>query len=136
MLWPVLLITVTERYDARTPAAAVLAASQRTRAMQELVVRVGLPVRRLSSTRDHDAWPLARHIGSRLDSRGQVHHHRDRAQHALRVMHEAHELAQVGPTAKVDHVVERWMAMPRLAYLHEQDASAKMQVGETGHCHP
>ena len=108
-------------HDARLPAPAIVAARERAGPVNELMVRIGLPVWRLASAGDDHARSVRRHPAGDLHGRRQVHQQGHRAQHALRVVDEPDQLAQVGLAAQVDHVPQGGMLMPGLADLHEED---------------
>ena len=60
VLGQILLVAVAERHDARFPAAAPFAAAERAGAMNELMMRIGFPVRRLAAAGDDDARAVLR----------------------------------------------------------------------------
>src|SRR5262249_39742975 len=121
-----LFVTVAERNDARFPASTVLAAAQGPHPVKKLVVRIGLPMRRLAPARYHHARTIDRRTGPGLDRRCQMHQQRDRAQDALRMIDEADQLSQVGLAAQIYDVSKRRMHMSGLPDLDEQDAPAEM----------
>src|SRR6185436_20900576 len=58
-LGPIVHIAVVERQRPGLPAAAVVAASQRTDGVNELVMRIRGEMRRLAAAGDDDAWTMA-----------------------------------------------------------------------------
>src|SRR6266566_9183322 len=55
MFWPVLFIAITQGNTARAPATAVGATRKRANGVDELVVRVGFPMRRFASACNDNA---------------------------------------------------------------------------------
>lgn len=66
-------VAVSKRNGPGLPASAVVAAAQGADGMDELVVRVGFPMRRLAASGYHHAWPILRHPGRHFHRGGQVH---------------------------------------------------------------
>ena len=94
-------VAVAEGQRARLPAAAVVAAAQRTHGVDELMVRIGGEVGRLAAAGDDHAGPVQRHAGFHLDRGGEVHQEAHRRQRALGVVHQPDELAVRGAPAQI-----------------------------------
>ena len=103
------------------PAAAVGAAVERPDGVKELVTGIGFPVRRFASAGNHHAGSERRRIGARRDSRGQVHGQRDRAEHAIRVVNQADELAERRASDEVGDTSEGGVKVIAAAALDEMD---------------
>ncbi len=103
------------------PAAPGRAAFQRSDRVKELVVGIHLPVRRLPAAGDYDAWPSRGPAGMSRDRRRKVHGERDRAQHAVGVVHHADKLADIGRADQVDHIPERGVPVTSLTALDKTD---------------
>ena len=77
--------------------------------MEVLVVGIGFPLGGLAAARHDDAGPVLRPAALHLHGGGQMHGRADAGQHALRMVHKADQLAEIGLPPQVDHVPEgRW----------------------------
>jgi len=121
----VLLVSVAEGNGPRFPAAAVVAASERTDGVEELVVGIGGPVGRLAPPGHDDARPIRRNPGPARYRRRQVHQQAHGTEDPLAGVHESHELAQFGLASEVYDAVERGVVVSGLADLHELDSASK-----------
>jgi hypothetical protein len=97
----VFLIPVSERNASGSPATALSAAGQQSDSVNKLVSRVSFPMRRLATTCHDNAGPTFRPPRFALDRRGQMHDTGDRAQDALGMVNQAHDVSQTGLTAEV-----------------------------------
>src|ERR1700689_5341514 len=84
----ILLVAIAKRNGAGFPAAAVIAATEGADGMDELMMRVGFPMRRLTTSGDHDAGPIFRRVRRHFHGGGQMHGQTHRPQHALRVINQ------------------------------------------------
>ena len=89
-------------------------------------MRIGFPMDRFPAAGHHDTGPVGWSARFGFDGCGQVHEARDRANHALRVINQPHQLAQVGLPAQVHHAVESGMLVGQFADLDEEDFSTEM----------
>ena len=121
VLRPIFFVAVAQGNDARPPASAMLATAQRPHAVKELMVRIRLPMRRLSSTGNHHARAVHRRAGLGLDRRCQMHQQRHRAKDALGVIDEPDQLPQVGLAAQIDDITKRRVHMLGFPDLNEED---------------
>lgn len=120
------MVTVAKRDGAGLPASAIVAAAQGTERVEELMVRVRLPLGGLASAGDDDTRTVLRAAVAHGHGGGEVHEAGDGRQHAGAVVHEPDELADIRPAAEIEHTAQ-WRVM--IAFrpgLHEEDASAKM----------
>ncbi len=83
-------------------------------------------MRRLPPPGDHDAGVVWRHARACFHCCGQVHRKCHRAQDALGMVHQAHELAQVGFFTKIDCATQRRVVVVRFSPLDKQDLTAEM----------
>ncbi len=83
------------------------------------MMRIRFPVRRFASAGDHHAGSERSPVWSGFDGRGQMHQTGDTAKHALGVINQPDELAQIGLTAQVDNTLQRRVMMPHRAHLDE-----------------
>lgn len=60
----VAVVAVAERDGAGFPAAAIIAAGKCAEGVEELMVRVGLPMARLAASSDDDAGAVLRALGA------------------------------------------------------------------------
>jgi hypothetical protein len=95
----IFLIAVAERHRARAPAAAVVAAAERSHGVDELVMGVGGEMRRFTAAGDDHARTIAWRARPRVDRSRQVHEQADRADHSLCVVDEPNELPKIGLAA-------------------------------------
>ena len=93
--------------------------------MDELVMRVGFPMRRFASACNHDAGPVFRHSRSYLDSGGQVHRQADLSQNSLRMIDEADQLPKIVFPRRSRRLEAADDGALKLAYLNEEDAARK-----------
>ena len=114
-------VAVAERDGAGFPAAAIVAAGERAEGVEELMVRVGFPLRGLASAGDDDAGAILRAACADGDGGGEVHDAGDGAEHADAVMHESDELAHIRLSAQVEHAAQGRMMVAFCADLDEKD---------------
>jgi hypothetical protein len=119
MVWLIIFIPIAQRQGTAFPTTAVGAAREHPDGVDELMARVGFPMRRFTTARYHDArtqfgFALGRFHGSR-----QVHQAGDRTQDSLRVMHQPDKLPEIGPTAQVQNTFQSRMKMMRVPDLNE-----------------
>lgn len=122
----ILGITVTNGLTTRLPATALIAAMQGAIRADKLMMRIGLPMRRLTASGDHDARSIARHARFGLHGRGQMHGERHRAQDSVGVVHESDELPQIGLPDEIRDAAQRRVPMTPLATLHEMDSAPEV----------
>ena len=122
----VFFVAVAERNGARAPAAAVVAALQSPNCMNELMMWIGRPVRRLASTGDDNARPVPRAARPHFNSRCQMHQQADRADNALSVVHQPDELTKARRSPQIDGTLDRRVMVAAFAHLDEIKAIAKM----------
>ena len=84
----IFFVAVPEWDGAGFPAAAIVATSERSNGVDDLMVRVCVPVRRLTSSRDNDGGPVLRHAFFRRHRRREMHEQAHRREYALRVVDE------------------------------------------------
>ncbi len=125
-VWPVVHVAIAEWQRPRLPAAAVVAAAQRTHRVDELVMRVGGEVRRFAATGHDDARPVLRHARFHFDGSRQMHEEAHGRERALRVVHQPDEFAVRGAATQIHHAVERGMVVVVLAHLHEEQPVAEV----------
>ena len=94
--------------------------------MDELMMGVGSKVRGLSPPCDHHAGTVLRHPRLHLHRRRQVHEQADGGDRALGVVHQSHELSEVGPAPEVDRPGNNRMLVVGLPDLDELDPAAKV----------
>ena len=94
--------------------------------MEELMMRIRFPVRRLASTRDDDASAIQWAVWPDGDASGQVHHSRDGAQDASAVIDEADELADAGLFSQINNATQGGMMVAFRSDLREDDATFEM----------
>jgi hypothetical protein len=95
----ILVVTVTYRYCTGFPAASLRTAGQGTDIVNELMMRIGFPMRRFTTTRNHYAGAKNVPRVFRFDRCGQMHQAGDAAECALRVVNQADQLADRGFSA-------------------------------------
>ena len=122
----VAVITIAQRDSPRPPATAIRATGQLPHFVDELMIRVGFPMRRFTSSSDDDAGTAWRISRFGLDRRSQMHGGGDPAQHSLGMVNEPDELAQIRFAAQVDHAFQLWMVVTSLAHLHKLDPASEM----------
>src|SRR5882672_10901357 len=79
--------------------------------MDELVLWIGFPTRRLPAASHHDTWSVRRGARFGLDGGGKMHDQGDRAQDTLGVINETNQLAQRGLAAQVQNSVQSRMVV-------------------------
>src|SRR5947208_8228405 len=90
------------------------------------MVRVGCPMGWLSPARHNHARPIAWSAAFDLHSGGQMHQRGDRTKHAVGMVNEAHQLAEIRLASEIDHAFEFRMMMAEFADLHEEDFATKI----------
>jgi len=87
-----------------------------------------LPSHGLATTRQHDAWPVLRAARLGLNRRSEVHEHCDRADYAVRVIHQTDHLSQIRLSDEIDDAAKRRMivAVAVTAALYEKDSILKV----------
>ena len=88
-------IAIAERMRSVSPTAAIFAAWQRADRVDELMVRIGLPMKWLSPASDHHARAVWGKSWFGFNGRGQVHQTGHRTKNSLCMVHQPHQLPEI-----------------------------------------
>src|SRR6516165_3623019 len=91
--------------------------------MNELVARVGFPMRRLAASRHDHARAAFWRSRLAFDGRSQMHEKCDGAQNSLGAVNQAHDVAQAGLAAEVENSIQGGVVMLLVTELNEQKAA-------------
>jgi hypothetical protein len=94
--------------------------------MNELVGRVGFPMRRLATTRHDHAMAALRPSGFAFDRRGQVHDKRYRAQYPFSVVNQSNHVSQTGFAAQIQNPIQGGVVMLFVTELNEQKTTLEV----------
>jgi hypothetical protein len=94
--------------------------------MNELVRRIGLPVRRFPSTGDYHAGTIRRAAWLAFNRGGKMHEQGHRTEDTLGVIHKANQLAQRGLASQIQYALQSRMIVVLLPDLDEEDFPAEM----------
>ena len=122
----VLWVAVTDQLTPRAPTTPGRAARECANGADELMRRVGFPVRRFTTAGHHHARSNALSAGARFNRGRQVHGQRDRTQYPPRVAGQANELPKICLAHQIDDAIQSWMPMIGFATLDELDAATKV----------
>src|SRR5437588_9546030 len=92
--------------------------------MNELVVRVSLPLCRFSPASYNYAWPGQTIFG--WHSGGKMHECGDWREDSLGMINESYELAQICLSAQIKHAIKTWVKVTSLADLDKKKFFTKM----------
>src|SRR5437660_1336457 len=126
MLFCIAAIAIAQPDAPVFPAASRHAAGQCAVGMDELMARIRLPMRGLTSAGDDDARPLTASRSFDRHRRGQVHQGRDSAKNSRRVINQTDQLSNGRLSPEIDHAVQSGMVMSPLPDLDELDFAAEM----------
>jgi hypothetical protein len=89
-LWPVALVPIAQRKRSRSPTTTVSTTRKLANGVNELMLRICLPMDRFAATRDNHAGPVQRAFTLDVDGGGQMHQRRDAAKYALGMIDQPH----------------------------------------------
>ena len=119
-------VTIAERNGAGFPATALVATRESAEGVEELMMRIGAPLRRLAPSGDDHARAIRRTALAHGHTRGEVHEAGDGAEHPGAVVDEPDELPHIGLPTQIEHAAQGGMTMVRRADLHEKNPAAEM----------
>src|SRR5436309_2266260 len=125
MVGSVTRVSIPQPHRPVLPTSTTGAAGQSAVGMNELLVRVGLPVRRLTATRDDHARTVRWLASFGFHSCRQMHQTGHRAEHALGVIDQTYQFAERRLTTQVNYTVQPGMMVPLLANLDKLNFPAE-----------
>ena len=121
----ILGIAIADELAARFPATA-LRTRESTHHCEILMMGIGFPSRRFSSSRDHHAGAQWCPTRSGFDGRSQVHGKGNRTDDTLCIVHQSHELPRRRLTNQIDNPIERGMVVIVFSTLKKSNFSTEM----------
>lgn len=118
-------LPVSQGHGTGAPASSQGTTRQLANGMKELVIWVGLPVRRFAAACDDDTSPGEVPAGNLRQRGSEVHMQRNSAEDPVGEIHEAYEVAQGRTLPEVCNIPERRMIMSFLTNLNKMNPTCQ-----------